>query len=141
MSAHKLGPLIVSFLLLTGCGGEWIDDKGNFKRVFGFDKPAEVRVIRSYYWKSSHWSVEYKYYIELETPSSFFDHLTDPKLMDSSTAEIAARADCTANSSKPSWFLSKPLNEYQAWIPKGKSDYRLFREKPDGKLFICAMRL
>ncbi|HEY1528523.1 MAG TPA: hypothetical protein VGH51_20035 [Candidatus Angelobacter sp.] len=141
MNARKVSPLVFFFLLLTGCWGEWVDDKENFKRVFDFEKPAEVQVIHSYYWKSPHWTVEYRYYMEIDASQGFFDKLTASQVMDSSTAQIAAQAPCSTNREKPSWFLPKPLNEYLAWIPKTKSDYRIFRDKADGRVFVCDMRL
>jgi hypothetical protein len=36
---------------------------------------------------------------------------------------------------------SKPLNQYEAWIPKTDAGYRVFRDKQDGTLFICDQRL
>jgi hypothetical protein len=52
-----------AILVLTGCGGTWVDDKRNFDRVFGFGKIPDVQVVHSYYWKSPHWSTEYQYFI------------------------------------------------------------------------------
>jgi hypothetical protein len=141
MRARKLVALIILLLLFTGCGGEWINDRGNFKRIFGFEKPTELQVIQSYYWKSAHWTVEYRYYVEMDAPAEFFNKLTAMQLMDSSTSEIAAQAPCLTSNHKPSWFLPKTLNDYQAWVPKANSDYRVFRDKADGKIFVCDMRL
>jgi len=51
--------LFALLVILAGCGATWVDDAGNFKRVFGFSQPGDVKVIHSYYWKSPHWTVEY----------------------------------------------------------------------------------
>ena len=141
MSRFTYAALTSLFLLLTGCGGEWVNDKGNFKRVFGFEKPAGVRVEQSYYWKSPHWSTEYSYYMALDAPADFVLHLTDSQLMTPVAPETAASAECTSSNLKPSWFMPNSLSEYEAWIPKTDLGYRVFHHRTDGRLFLCDMRL
>jgi hypothetical protein len=140
-SKLKCRAFCFGFLLLVGCGGEWINDKGNFKRVFGFDKPAAVRVEQSYYWKSPHWSSEYEYFIVLEAPPEFAQGLTNSRLMTPAAPQIAASTGCTYSNRKPAWFMPGSLQEYEAWVPKGDTDYRVFRHKADGRLFVCDLRL
>ena len=130
---------LCAVLALAGCGGTWIDDPGNFKRVFDFEKPPEVMVIHSYYWKSPHWTVEYRYYIALKGPRKFGDGLTDPSLMTPTIADESKVDSC--GDQKPEWFLPKPLSQYDAWIPKTDDRYRVFRDKGDGTVFVCDQRL
>src|SRR5260370_15229119 len=129
---------VALILLLAGCGGTW-DDEGNFKRIFDFAKPEDVKVIHSYYWKSPHWTVEYRYYIELEAPAKFANNLTAPELMTPTAVGAIGEGACLG--SKPQWFLPKPAINYEAWTPKQVAGYRIFRDKNDGRLFVCDERL
>jgi hypothetical protein len=44
-------------------------------------------------------------------------------------------------SKKPEWFLPKAMPNYDAWVPKASSGYRVFRDKIDGRLFVCDERI
>jgi hypothetical protein len=67
--------LALPSLLLLLCGlfvvqtlvssGTWHDDPGNWRRVFGSQRPESVEVLRSHYWKSSHWTYEAAYCFKL----------------------------------------------------------------------------
>jgi len=124
---------------LASCGGTWVDDAGNFKRVFGFSKPTDVRVVHSYYWKSPHWSVEYRYFIALQASSKFAAGLTSPELVTAIAFDRAVLDAC--GTERPPWFLPKPLGEYEVLIPNAAGEYRIFRDKADGALFLCDQRL
>lgn len=126
-------------LVFVGCGGTWVDDDGNFARVFGFSKPHDVEVIHSIYWKSAHWSVEYCYFIALRASPKFFAGLTATKLMTAVAPDKAVSNEC--GDKPPQWFMPKPLNSYEAWVPKAGAGYRVFRDMDDGTLFLCDERL
>jgi hypothetical protein len=128
----------LAMLIMAGCGGTWIDDERNFKRVFNFDKPPDVSIVHSYYWKSSHWSNEYRYFIALRAPVRFVEGLTDATLM---TARIPDEEMVASCGDKPQWFLPDSLANYQGWIPKTTNRYRVSRNKADGTLFVCDQRL
>jgi len=80
--------------ILASCGGTWVEDGGNFKRVFGFSKPPEVTVLHSYYWKSPHWSVEYSYFIVLQASPKFVAGVTSSDLMTAVAPDGAALNIC-----------------------------------------------
>jgi hypothetical protein len=126
-------------LVLPGCGGTWIDDDGNFNRVFGFSKPQDLEVLHSYYWKSPHWTVEYIYFISLKASPKFVTGLTSPELMTSVPSGAEGLRSC--GDKPPKWFLPKSLTDYEVWIPKAAEGYRVFRDKADGTLFLCDERL
>lgn len=73
--------LYLILLCVAGCGGTWVDDPGNFKRVFGFNLPDDVRVLHSYYWRSPHWTTEYSYFIAVQPSSKFVSGLTANQFM------------------------------------------------------------
>ena len=124
---------------MGGCGGTWVDDEGNFKRVFGFDKPNDVQVLHSYYWKSPHWSTEYQYYIALRTSASFANGLTATQLVSPAIPDANALEQCGGN--PPQWFVSKPFSHYEMWIPKNSYRYRVFRDKDDNTIYACDEQL
>lgn len=130
--------LPLALLLLPSCGGTWIDDDGNFSRVFGFSKPQDVQVLHSYYWKSPHWTVEYSYFISLEASPKFVTGLTSPELMTSVPPDAKVLNSC--GDKPPHWFLPKSPTDYEVWIPKAAAGYRVFRDKADGTLFLCDER-
>lgn len=123
--------------------GTWNDDSGNFKRVFGFTKPNDVQVIHSYYWKSPHWTTEYRYFVAMKAAQKFTSALTSAELMKSVPPSDVDVTGC--GSERPSWFLPKSLTDYEMWVPKSAEPshftYRVFRDKADGTLFVCDQRL
>ncbi len=133
-----LGAPSLALLILAGCGGTWIDDGRTFDRVFGFGKPRDVSIVHSDYWKSSHWSTEYRYFTALRAPLKFVGGITDARVMIPRTPEETMAASC---GDKPQWFLPGSLANYQVWIPKRDDRYLVFRNKSDGTLFVCGQRL
>jgi len=119
--------------------GTWVDDAGNFKRVFDFSQPADVKVLHSYYWKSPHWTVEYNYFIALQPSQKFTAGLTAPQLTTAVAPDEKLLDSC--DDKRPAWFLPKPIGNYEAWVAKAGGGYRLFRDKADGTLFLCDERL
>ena len=131
--------LVVLLLASLSCGGTWVDDKGTFNRVFGFSKPQDVDVLHSYYWKSPHWSTEYRYFIALKAPPKFTSGVTSAALMASVAPDRNVLNSC--GDKPPQWFLPKSLTNYEAWVPRAAVGYRVFRDKSDGTLFLCDERL
>jgi hypothetical protein len=130
---------VVLLIPATSCGGTWVDDGGNFKRVFGFGRPDDVRVVHSYYWKSPHFFAEYSYFIALQASQKFSSGLTAAQLMTPAPPDSALLESC--GHKRPPWFLPKSLGSYDAWLPNAKAGYRVFRDKSDGTLFVCDQQL
>jgi hypothetical protein len=135
---QRLSLAVAAIMILAACSGTWVDDGKNFDRVFGFDKPQGVTVIHSFYWKSSHWSTEYRYFIALQPSTKFVEGLTDKSLAIPVAPDEKLLDSC---GEKPQWFLPKPLARYEAWKPKTNDGYRIFRDKSDGTLFVCDQQL
>ncbi len=139
---HAIRALSIFTLILplAGCGGTWDDDRGNFKRVFGFDRPADVQVLHSFYWKSPHWTTEYRYFIALHAPATFIRNLTDPLLMQPGTLTGDAATACGSN--PPSWFLPPPMTRYRMWVSHKEEDtYRVFLDPSTNTVYACDQRL
>jgi len=126
-------------LVVSGCGGTWLDDSRNFERVFEFRKPPDVQVIHSYYWKSPQWSTEYRYFIALRPSSEFMGGLTSAEKMSQAIPDATAADSC--GDKRPQWFLPKPIMSYEMWVAKHGATYLVFRDKADGTLFVCDERL
>jgi len=135
----RLLALTVLLVVLSGCGGTWIDDHRNFNRIFRFGKPGDVNVLHSYYRKSPHWSAEYVYFIARKAPPKFAGGLTADELMTSVAPGEAILNSC--GDKRPPWFLPKPPTNYEVWIPKAAAGYRVFRDEADSTLFLCDQRL
>ncbi len=135
--SRRLLPVLLMFL--ASCGGKWVDDAGNFERVFGFTQPEDVKVLHSQYWKSPHWTVEYSYFIALQPSQKFTAELTAPQLMTAVASDEKLLDSC--GDRRPPWFLPKPLTNYEAWLPKTAAGYRVFRDRADDTLFVCDERL
>lgn len=127
-------------VLLTSCtSGTWTDDPKNFKRVFDFSQPDDVKVLHSYYWRSPHWSTEYQYFIVLQPSQKFTSGLTAPQVVTPVTPDEKLLDSCGER--RPAWFLTKPISNYDVWLSKAGGGYRLFRDKTDGTLFLCDEQL
>ena len=137
-AAKKSVSVILILVCVAGCGGTWVDDPGNFRRVFGFNQPDEVTVLHSYYWKSPHWTTEYSYFIAMQPSSKFLAGLTSNELMVPAKPEPKLLESC---GTRPTWFLPKPLASYEVWLPKIQMGYRAFRDRTDGTLFVCDQQL
>jgi len=131
--------IAVALLIVGGCGGTWVDDAGNFNRVFGFDKPSDVQVLHSYYWKSPHWTTEYRYFIAVRGPAKFANGLTAPQFWDPATPDKRSLETCGGD--PPAWFMSKPLDRYKMWMPKDSKTYRVFQDKDDLTFYACDEQL
>ena len=70
---RKVLAVIVLFMM-TGCflgSGTWDNDEGNWRRIFGEEKPDEIHVNNSRFWKSPHFTNEYSFFIEIQKDKWF----------------------------------------------------------------------
>ena len=139
MKQYKMVAVLFGLSLLSACGGRWIDDTKNFERIFGFRKPEDVQVLHSYYWKSSHWTTEYSYFIALQPSKEFLAGLTSAKLMRETAPSETAVSSC--GDQCPAWFLPKPIEAYKMWVPNAGEGYRVFRDRAEGIVFVCDTHL
>ena len=132
----------IALAVLCGCGGIWVDDPRNFQRVFGFSskKPAGVQILHSFYSKSPHWTTEYQYFLTLRESGSIRSYHDRQGVGVSGCPSRKALEDCGANGA-PSWFLPKPLDRYEMWMPANSDNYRLLRDKDDSTLYMCDLQL
>jgi hypothetical protein len=129
---------ILGLFFTTGCSNTWIDDDGNFRRVFGYDKPPDVQIVHSYYWQKPRWSGgrEYRYFFAQRGPDGMRDVMGKDKSMNLEQPDSRARYGC--GGSPPSWFVSKSPDHYEMWVMKDWSGGRVFRDKDDSTWYRCA---
>lgn len=148
MNLRRQGILFFTLLtLLTACSsGTWEDDSKNWERIYDQEKPDNVNVIHSWYWRSSHWSYEYEFYIETDSNKQILESFI-------SKSDLVQIEDPTKvpiydlyPSDKPKWFVPKPLDKYEVWTGnwKGKAYreyFKLFIDKETGHLYWCDSQL
>lgn len=137
---YLLKVLILFILLgtLSGChkSGTWVDDSGNWKRAFGRPPPKEIEVLHSIYWRSPHFSHEDGWTFHIKSPSSFYkEWLAAYKVKHPDSAGLERLESLKRD--KPSWFLPKPMAEYDVWvIDEPYSSFGLFVDRITGEWFV-----
>lgn len=131
---------VAALLLTTGCSTTWVDDDGNFKRMFGFDKPPDVIVLHSYYWQAPRWSgtSEVRYFIVMRGTDKFAHDMVAHESGNVMVADPNARNGC--GNTPPSWFVPKRPDRYELWVLKESAGVRVFRDKDDNTIHVCAGR-
>ncbi len=139
--------LLIPFimLLLTGCGGTYVDDKDNFERALRFDRPSDVQLVKSTYWQSSHFTEEHCYYLELQsqTNSAIFQTLTNltPVVLNTLTNGQALVPE-TLVIDRPGWFTPKTVTDYELWTSTNEFiPFGIIRDLSEGKIFVYGQTL
>jgi len=133
-------PLFV-LSLASAChrSGIWVDDAKNWKRAFGQSQPRDIEIVRSWYWRSPHFTHEFEYFFALAPNDAFrkqaeesgnLIHFTEP------TKEERQEVQRFFHE-KPAWFIPKPLETYEIWKSKEPhANFRLFIDRQTGELFL-----
>lgn len=138
--AHGL--VALALLLSLSCGylqgGVWEDDDGNWQRAFGSERPATYVVPHSKYWRSTHWSYEFRYLFQVKANAIFRHELfARNKLRQLPSAGVA---DAIRNpfGDSPSWFCPKGAGSYDAWAYQDEpnSNFRVLIDKESGDIFL-----
>jgi hypothetical protein len=135
--------VILSAVILTSCSaGEWSDDPGNFKRAWGQNPPADVRVLHSWYWRSSHFTREEILFFQVaQNP-----HFRDAFIAANNMIPVDASALTSTCRTVPSWFAPGFRNEYSAWAvrtnrPEDPYGAFLLEHRATGAINIYACQL
>ena len=80
--------LFVLLVLVTsavGCGyfrsGTWVDDPKNFARAWGYSKPDEIEMVRSWVWRSAHFTREESYFFQFRWHEELFEQFISANRM------------------------------------------------------------
>jgi len=132
--------LIVSFLLGCHRSGTWIDDPRNFERAWGTRPPSGVQLVRSWYWRSPHFTREEIYYFQLKAPQGYAEAFARENRLALVRPNAISRFSFEQH--KPKWFAPKPAAAYAIWSA-GTDDPACYvlLDKQSGELFIHALQL
>ena len=135
---------LIAVLLLSvlAChrSGTWVDDPKSFNRALGIDPPAGVSLVRSWYWRSGHFTREEIYYFQLSAPERYAGALAKENGLLPSGPE--AMTGFVYTEDKPAWFAPKPPGDYQIWRAPGPSPSRaVLRDRQTGAIFIYCAQL
>ena len=143
---HKLLYSFAFFFLLfqSGCGylvsGTWEDDPKNWQRAFHTQKPDNVVVLHSKYYRSPHFTYEFQYFFEIEQNDLLEEQLFTQnelvKIEDEEHAKEEATSGVLVNA--PEWFVPKKLRQYDMWRFKDEPqrNFRVFIDRQTGNLFL-----
>jgi hypothetical protein len=127
-------------LVLAGCHqiGTWEDEPQNFQRIFHVAAPQDVVVVHSRFWRSAHWTYEFEYFIHIRQNADFQKRLFTENRLKQLESETDRQGATNYFGERPSWFLPKPLVEYEIWIyaDEPRQNFRIFIDRNSGDLFL-----
>lgn len=124
--------------LAAGCGyalsGTWEDDPDSWGRAFGSTRPDDVEVVRSWYWRSPHWTCEYEYFFHVRANDALRAQLfTENEL-------VPVEGDPLADTfhAPPAWFLPGGAGGCDAWTfgHEPESRFRVLVDRTTGDLWL-----
>jgi hypothetical protein len=130
----------------ASCGyvqsGTWVDDSNNFARAWGYSKPDEIEVVRSWYWRSAHFTREESYFFQFKSHDKLFKQVVAANHMQRLKPEsAAARLEPRYCFAKPAWFAPQSRASYQTWRCTGGGDCWLFVDRRTKDIFIYACQM
>ena len=141
MSHITSASLLVAMLLLGGCGrsGTWTDDPKNWQRAFRSQKPDDVVVVHSKYWRSPHWTYEYEYFFHVEANDALHRQLLEQNDLVRVEGTNAVSTRLMPFSDRPEWFAPDTPERYEVWkyADDTQSDFTVFVEKDTKDLFLA----
>ena len=143
MQTAKLQIRIVPLLVLvTACGyfrsGTWEDDRKNYRRAFGASPPDSVEVVRSWYWRSPHFTREEAYYFAFVGNAGLAEAFAAANGMTEIGSEgLGASEFCFE---RPQWFAPGDFDSYSVWADPERRRLILRREGTD-RVFLYACQL
>jgi len=135
---------VAAAVLAVGCGrgGTWTDDPANFERAWGVAKPAEVDLVRSWYWRSPHWTREEAYFFHLRAADGFAEEFSEANgLVAGETMTGSAISGLSWSFDRPEWFAPRADATYESWDDAQGGDRRVFRNADTGDVFVYACQL
>jgi hypothetical protein len=130
---------------LAGCheSGTWSDDNKNWKRIFRVAKPSDITVVHSQFWRSPHFTYEFRYFLWVRKHEDFQKRLLTLNTMKKVSEERELQEVAAWPEDKPAWFVPKPIAGYDVWIYSNAPDshFRLLIDRETSDLFLCDYQL
>ena len=127
---------MLSFLFLACGSGTFEDDPKTWNKVFGEDIPKEINVIKSKFWKSTHWTYEYELFVKFECNSQFLDEYFI-KRYNLSKREVFATLYFEDS---PKWFIDNDREDYNVWVGKINS-MTMYIHKKSNLVYLHSLQL
>lgn len=133
-------------LMLTGCGyfysGTWEDDDDNWERAYGYEKPDDIDVVHSWYWRSPHFTVEYELYMETTLNKNILQSfLSKGDLVQRPGDASESIKDLVGYDTRPDWFVPKTLDKYETWVGRVPVEFELFIDRETAHLYWHEIQL
>jgi len=91
----------ILLLFLTSCGKETYDAKESYE-LWAFESvPADIEVIHGQFWKSSHWTYEYRTYLKFRASKKWIN-----SFIQTNNLKVAS-GDFDLPDQAPNWFDPK----------------------------------
>ena len=138
--------LLLSCLMLTGCGyfyaGTWENDDDNWERAYGYEKPDEIDIVHSWYWRSPHFTMEYELYMETTLNKDILHSLLSRgNLVEREGAADEHIEEMVDYDTRPTWFVPKTLDKYEIWVGSNPVEFELFIDRQTGHLYWHEIQL
>lgn len=131
--------LLLFLLLTTSCGGTWENDDTSWEKTFGEEKPTDIELINSYFWKSSHWTYEFEVYMEIKYNQKWLLKMIDDYEMEATT-EFSMNQIGLVNE-KPSWFAPKTAEDYVLLKSNKLTEAKILIDKKTSTLYFTFNQL
>ena len=137
----KLYLLFVVLLILSGChrSGTWTDDPKNWQRAFKSKKPKDVVVVHSKYWRSPHFTLEFRYFFHIKANQALHKQLFESNDLICIEGSNAVPDALDKVHDRPDWFVPKPAEKYEVWEYKEKTigNFKVFIDRENQDLFLA----
>ncbi len=130
---------ILISLTLCSCGGTWENDDSSWEKTFGEEKPEDIELINSYFWKSSHWTYEYEVCMEIKYNQKWLLKMIDEYDMEATT--IFSLDQIGFVNGKPSWFAPKTDEDYVLLESNKLSEAKILIDKKTSILYFTFKQL
>jgi hypothetical protein len=131
--------LIFFAFLTTACGGTWENDDDSWEKTFGEEKPIDIELINSYFWKSSHWTYEYEVYMEIKYNQKWLLKMINQYEMEATT--IFSMNQIGLVNEKPSWFAPKTADDYVLLESNKFKEAKILIDKKTSTLYFTFNQL
>lgn len=124
---------------LSSCGGTRENDDSCWEKTFGEEKPEDIELINSYFWKSSHWTYEFEVYMEMKYNQQWVLKMLDEY-------EMEATLDYSMNeigfeNTKPGWFAPKKEEDYVLLQSHKLSEAKILIDKKTSVIYFTFNQL
>lgn len=134
-----LFPILLAITFGCSRSGTWEDDPKNFERAFRQRPHEDAVIVRSWYWRSPHWTHEFAYFFHFRASENFQKFLFDNNKLKQPETPSERQMVAEFSHTKPTWFIPKHSDVYDVWIyaDDPQSHFRIFIDKTTQDIFVA----